>query len=330
MAGCSKSVEVERRSIAMSASVGEVLLDDAVQTKADGVSAEPYTGIPSSDNKLQVALWFSYNPGSYSHNPELPQYLPCATTAIYENSARMDIKTGDNLLLYPIASDLNYASVGDEVYCVGFYPHTGWTQLTDLETNSSSHVINGSEDLMFADQIVGSYSENFELQRYNHLLTWVKVNLNATSLGAASVWGEVEYVKFVSPNKKTNIIFSEDLNPSVITYVGGPEELTLALPVDKSLGVTTRTFGQVFSAPPVQGGTAAAYGYTIKVKTRNLPEKEVFIALKEEDNVTLIESAEYAVGKLFVINLRFNDIAVVEGVCTLKQWEDQSSDIYLK
>jgi hypothetical protein len=52
--------------------------------------------------------------------------------------------------------------------------------------------------------------------------------------------------------------------------------------------------------------------------------------LKEEDNVTMIESAEYAVGKLFVINLRFNDIAVVEGVCTLKQWEDQSSDIYLK
>ena len=315
----------------MSASIGEVLLDGAVQSKADeGVSADPSTGMPSSDNKLQVALWFSYKPGTYSHKPELPQYLPCATTATYESATRLDIRSGENILLYPIAADLNYESVGDKVYCVGFYPHTGWTQLTDDETNSSSHVINGSEDLMFADQIVGTYSENFEPQRYDHLRTWIKINLNATSLGAASVWGEVEYVKFVSPKQNVNVAFSEDLNPSVITYIGDPKEFTLALPSDKSLAITTRTFSQAFSAPPVQGGTDDAYGYTIKVKTRNLPEKEVFVTLKKEDNVTPIESAEYAVGKLFVINLRFNDVAVVGGVCTLKQWGDQSCDIYLK
>lgn len=315
----------------MSAYIGEVLLDGAVQTKADeGASANPYTGQPSQDNKLKVALWFSYTPGSYSHNPAVPQYLPCATTATYESSTRMDIRSDDNILLYPIAADLNYASTGDKVYCVGFHPHTGWTQLIGSGTNSSSHDINGSEDLMFADQIVGSYSKNFASQQYDHLLTWIKLNLNATSLEAASVWGEVEYVIFVTPNQEVNIAFSNDLTPSTVTYEEGLKELNLALPSDKSLDITTKTFCQVFSAPPAKGETANAYGYTIKVKTKNLPEKEIFVTLKKEDNVTPIESAEYAIGKLFVINLRFNDVAVVEGVCTLKQWDDQSSDIYLK
>ena len=70
-------------------------------------------------------------------------------------------------------------------------------------------------------------------------------------------------------------------------------------------------------------------GYIVRVKTINLPEKEVFVELKKED-MTAISNAQYAIGKLFVMTLHFNDVAVVEGVCTLRQWDDQISDIYLK
>jgi len=113
------------------------------------------------------------------------------------------------------------------------------------------------------------------------------------------------------------------------------------LPADRSLNVTTRMFAQVFCPPPASAAMDAAgkyqylaeeqgeLGYIIRVRTANIPQKEVFVKLKREDNVTEIESADYAVGKLFVVNLHFNEVAIVEGICTLRQWDDQNSDIYL-
>lgn len=349
--GCTSSIEVQNRGIAMRASLGEVLLEESVPTKAvNNVNADPYTGTPSGSNPLDAALWFSYTPGLYSHNPQLPQYLPCATTVTYASAVATDIRCGNQVIQYPIATDINYNQVGDAVYCVGLYPDTGWGELTSVEVNSASHAINGSEDLMFADQMLGTYSNNFGVQTFNHLLTWVKINLSATSMTAGSVWGDVKTVKIISPNKNVKIAFyapvqkTDPLLASKVTYDGGAEEFLLELPENKRLSITSRTYGQAFCAPPavaalnssgqyeyVSGGNPEGeLGYIVRVETTKIPEKEIFVALKKEDNTTPIENAGYAVGKLFVLNLHFNDIAVVEGVCTLTQWDDQNSDIYLK
>lgn len=342
---CTPSMEVQNRSISLCASSCDVLIESALQTKA--VKAEPYSGSPSTIKPLNAALWFSYKPGLYSHAPKTPQNLPCATTVSYENSSSTDITYDNNILQYPIATDENYAEVGDNVYCVGLYPANGWGELTVTEVNSATHSIDGSEDLMVSDQMVGSYSKNFPAQTYKHLLTWIKVNLSATSIGATKVWGNVESLTIVSPKNNVKISFSNDLGQdgtpkaSTISYGGSHEDFQLELPEDKNLSITTRTFGQVLCAPPATAEknaqeqyeyTDAAegnLGYIIKVKTKNLSEKEIFIPIQKEDN-TLITDTDYTRGKLFVINLRFNDIAVIEGVCTLKQWDDQSSDIYLK
>lgn len=338
-------MELQRRPIAMSASLGDAYLESEVQTKTDDpvnpdVNADPYTGTPVN-NPLEVALWFSYQPGSYSHNPAFPQWIPCMTTMNYNSSTAEDVSCmvdeESKILQYPIATDPNYSEVGDNVYCVGFYPaDEGW-EYSSVETengseNSAKHAIDGSKDLMFAEQMVGSYSSNFSTQTYNHLLTWVKINLSASSFNAAQVWGCVDWMKIESPAQTVKITFSEDLDngkpkASSVAFEGEAKELSFKLPEDKSLSLTTRTFAQAFCAPPAVGGQNNSCGYKIKVKTENLEEKEVFVELKTEKGEPV--SGDYAKGKLFVINLRFNDIRVIEGVCTLKQWEDQSNDIYL-
>ena len=348
MQGCSPRLEPQGRSIVMSASTGDAFIDGVVESKAGGdVSGVPYAGNPSTNNVLDAVLWLSYDAGSYSHDPALPQNLPCAVTMNYTSSAPADIKHDGQLLLYPIPADPNYDEVGDNVYCVGFSPSAGWGEMSAVKVSSASHAINGSEDLMFADQMVGSYSRNFGTQNFKHLLTWVKINLSTTSLKAAGVWGDVESLEIVSPDRTVSVGFSETLRDgspqaSVVSYADGPDEFQLSLPANSSLSVTTKMFGQVFCSPPApaaqnaagkyeyQTGNQGGLGYIIRVRTKNIPQKEVFVKLKKEDNITDIESADYAVGKLFVLNLHFNEVAVVEGVCTLRQWDDQNSDIYLQ
>lgn len=329
LCSCTPSLEPQGRSISLAVSLGEVVSDNELQTKAEGtadsyVHADPFAGTPSTGNPLKVALWFSTVPGSYSHIPQAPTYLPCATEYTYESSTSTDIRTGYDILQYPIPVE----GSAQNVYCVGFYPSGNWgAPNSSTSVSSATHGINGSEDLMFADQIVGNYSANFTTQTYNHLLTWVKINLSATSLAATRVWGDIETLTIVSPNSEVNISFpTSETGVSSVGYSGNPVSFTLALPENKVLNLTTRTFGQAFCAPP--GAVDGKFGYTVRVKAANLPEKEVFVKLKKEDNTTAIPNAEYAKGKLFVINLHFNDISVVEGVCTLKQWDDQSSDIY--
>ncbi len=326
--GCTPS-EMQNRHISLSATVGELSADSELMTKADAdpsslAAANPFTGSPAVNRPLDVAIWLSDQKGVYSNNPQAPTYLPCVTSVSYNGSASKDIWTpdGGNMLTYPLPSDETTEAA--PVYCVGFYPQSNWN-IEDSGT-SASHIIDGSEDLMFSKQMTGSYEKNFAQQKFEHLLTWVKVNLSTTSLRAAEIWGPVEYLKVVTPNQKVDITFSD---PNQIEYTGGPKDISLALPEPPEMSITTRTFGQVFCAPP-EKDSEGNLGYTVKVKTANLSEKEVFVKLLKGDYTTPIESADYAVGKLFVINLRFNDIAVLEGVCTLVQWDNQNSNIYLK
>ena len=351
LSGCTAPLDPQRRSIALSASTAYISVDNGVKNKAGegSVIAVPYEGTPSANNPLNVTLWLSYTCGSYSHVPQMPQYLPCVTTMEYSTSTPEDVRTSaGSIITYPIETDINYSAVGDEVYCVGFYPAEGWGNPTDAgEKTSASHIIDGSHDLMFADQMVGTYSDNFANQRFKHLLTWLKINLSAASHKAAEIWGSVESLEIVSPSTNVGITFATSVGgESTISYDDTSAELSLDLiPDDKALSLTVKAFSQVFCAPPAKaikksdghfeyvpatytGSDVKGFGYIMRVKTQNVNEKEVFVELKDDDNVSISESDD-AVGKLYVITLHFHDIEVVEGVCTLKQWEDQNSDFYL-
>ncbi len=338
---CSDKFETERRAITMCVDLPEVFADVKSSSAEDKVNAVAINGIPSEG--LSVSLWYSYELGKYQNSPEQPQYIPCFTTVTYNNYNRVPVKTDEqNSLLYPIAADANYSDTDNgNVYCVGFYPDSGWSSSSEGSTSKTAHDINGSDDLMFADQMKGSYSDNFSNQTFSHLTVWLKINLSATSMKAAEVWGDVTDLVVVSPNREVMINFAEtEGDSSSVSYSGDPVDFNLAL-LNNKLSITNKTFGQAFCAPPakVVKNDAGKYeystvsegelGYIVRVKTNNLPEKEVFVELKNED-MAAISNAQYAKGKLFVITLHFNDVAVVEGVCTLRQWDDQISDIYLE
>ena len=331
--GCSDFLIPKRSAITMSINMDGMGLEVDSSTKGgDGmVSANPYTGTPSGNNPLAVGLWYSYSPGTYSHNPEAPQYIPCITSAVYNSTGSIDIRTGSNILQYPVPADKNYSSTNDgNVYCIGFYPNSGWSQpdpVTNVAT-STNHIINGIEDLMFADQMVGSYTANFEAQTFSHVLTWVKINLSATSISAADVWGKVTELEIVSPNSNVQVDFSQNAaESSVVGYTGDPVVFPLRLSYEK-LGVTSKTYGQAFCSPPAVN-SSGKLGYTVNVKTETMDvAEEVFVELKKEDGYTEVTDPAYAKGKLFIINLYFNEVSVIEGICTIKQWDDQSSELY--
>lgn len=349
---CSDTLESERRAITMCVDLPEAFVEVKSDEKAQ---ADAINGIPSTG--LTASLWYSYKLGEYSNAPSQPQYIPSATEVTYTSSNRVPVKINNNSLLYPIDSDENYADTGNgkgngNVYCVGFYPSDGW----DFPNNenpwsSATHSINGSEDLMLADQMIGSYAKPFESQRFDHLLTWVKINMSTTSVGGSQVWGPVTSLKICSPYSTVTVTLSKEMEDDpkkegpkqrTLEYSGDSEELDLNLQ-NTILNLTSKTFGQVFCSPPARAimtddgykyvpdnysEPQTAFGYIIKVVTEKIGEKEVFVELKNTVNVP-VESSDAAIGNLYVITLHFQDIPVVEGVCTLKQWEDQNGDVYL-
>jgi len=64
----------------------------------------------------------------------------------------------------------------------------------------------------------------------------------------------------------------------------------------------------------------------VTVQTSNVPEKkDVFVPITWNDK----DDTDGA-GKLLIINLYFNEIEVVSGVCSLSYWENTSEDLYLE
>lgn len=336
MAACSKLDSPQRRAIQLSFASDDLI----VETKAD---ADAYTSAPSSENPFKADVWFSLLKGQYKHapseNPELsiPARIPITFTSTGATDA-IFIDGGVNKnLLYPLDPE---AKTQSSVYCVGLYPAyidagTNWTNESNNEGTGTkfTHTINGSQDLMYADQIEGSYSNNFEPQSYKHLLTWVKINVSATSSEAAGVWGQVEEISIGSRKSEVSVEFNESEDTEV-TFSGD----TLAIEANEvttknpnGLSIIGQNVASVFcSAPYTQDpnttNSSDPLGYWITVKTTNLAEsKSVFVPITWTD-----ENDKNAIGKLLLINLYFNEVAIVSGVCTLQYWEATSEDLYLE
>lgn len=303
-----------------------------VETKAE---AEVFGSAPTEQIPFKADVWFSLTKGKYenpSANEELS--IPTMVPVTFTSTQATDVILGEKNLLYPLQ---------DPVYCVGLYPgeeagvpeNPDWSYqlINDGENGNKTkftHIINGSQDLMFADQIEGSYNVNFATQEYRHLLTWVKVNASATSVEAAKVWGQVQELSLgsressveviVSGDSDTEIAFSGDTLAIAATNVPGKNP--------EGLSVIGQTVASLFCSGPYtmvkNSNNTSDLGYWITVKTDNITDvKSVFVPIVWEDD------EEDPKGKLFIINLYFNEVSVVSGVCTLHYWEDTVEDLYL-
>ncbi|MBQ7774279.1 MAG: hypothetical protein IJ383_09515 [Bacteroidales bacterium] len=304
LTACSQAeMEEPDRRIALSASVGEL----AVTTRA--ATAAPYKGTtPSSDNKFTADVWFSATSGEYSPTvADEEANLPCHTKIEFDSEA-LEYPRNEN-------KDLKYPS-GGSAYCVGLYPSGNTWTTTDNQTVSAT--IDGVQDLMFAPQHSGSWTSPFSQTplQFNHLLTWLRICVCATSEDAPATWGEITRISVGSKDQ-----VAVKLGLGTVTYGGNDVDIVALESTDGlPLATTIQEVGSVLCSPATE--------YTLKIKTSKGEDKEVLIKLNDLEG-NEITDANSTVGKLFVLSLYFNKSAVLEGVCTLNSWNNQDEDLYL-
>ena len=310
LAACDKSVELPKGSspeIMLSADV--VSMDRTRATEAN-----VYTG--TSTAGMEATVWFSRRCGVYEDNgtPTAPTFLPFRANIKYDSgnptTVYVNPENKSHALTYPINDPVN-----NDVYCVGLYPQSGWSS---ADGTSATHPIDGSVDLMFADQIVGSWEAPFTTQQYKHLLTWVKFEAEASDIKAIDDWGAVTKVTVVSSNGVTITFPTTDGGESTIAYSASTAEIDALGGSTMPLSINLQSLGSLLCAP--------SSTMKLKIATENIAEKEIEVALKDE-NGNLITSAEQTAGKLFIINIYFNKFNHIEASCNLVPWNEQNVDL---
>ncbi|MBR5298339.1 MAG: hypothetical protein IKU29_10805, partial [Parabacteroides sp.] len=193
---CSKNedsfLDERMGNISLSAVVDEL----KIVTKT--LNDNAYTGsVPSPDKNLEAAVWFSLESGCYpeSLSDDETDETKIALSAETNLPIHGVINFQSGTATFPESNDglePKYPVNNQPVYCVGLYPHEGWT--VDESATKATHAITGTEDLMFAPEISGSWNQHFEIQRYRHLLTWLKICVCTTTPEAGKYWGKLKNI----------------------------------------------------------------------------------------------------------------------------------------
>lgn len=280
------------------------------------LSGDVYKGTSAAG--MEAAIWFSTEIGVYPDNdaPAPPTYLPYRSVTKYDagnpTTIYINPTTKTEALSYPIGDADNEAYV----YCVGMYPSSNW--VADADNGAVEHDINGVDDVMFAEQLRGSWQNPFATQHYEHQLTWLKLEMRATDPDVSIHWGKIKNITVVSPQSKVRIEFANDINDSsVVSYVGGARDIvTVNKPTD--IGVTVQSAGSILCAP--------ATSYKIIVSTDEVASREVVAVLTDEVGNAITDPLQ-TVGKLFIINLYFTPFDDIDATCSLVPWNEQNVDI---
>ena len=299
--GCVQNIETatEGYEIMLKASVSDVQVD----TKAQ--SANAYVGsVPSEAHPLIADLCFSLNSGDYSTSVPTDEttYIPCHTFATF--------KSGEITTIYyneDNTKPLKYPTNGNPVFCTGLYPKGAW----EFKNGGFEASVTGEQDLMFAPEISGRWDAQFgssesNSQKFNHVLTWLKVVLCATSYAAIETWGEITDV---TVKELPTTVFVKD---GSITF-GNTTQNIMLIPEGQSqpLSITNIDLGEFMCAP--------ADSYTFSIETAK--------GMKAQTTMSI--DGGFKAGFQYVMVLYFNTLAVIDGVCTLAPWENQNDNLYL-
>lgn len=268
----------------------------------------------SPENPLVSSVWFSTVPGEYGDGPhDVSTHLPAHIVMTFKQRSK------PAYACYDVDNDLYLRfkshSDNDKVYCVGLYPSTGWTEETPpTATTATSHAINGCEDLMFAKEIAGNWTDRFsDGLKFEHLLTWVTVVVTATSHDAIDQWGDITRLEIDSqPTVSVNLTdgsteFSGTDIPFVISNTPVP------------LHITSHEIGTVLCSPKTQ--------YELKLTTKRFGEQTVTIPINDPDG-NPITDARNLIGKNIVITLYFGNV-LIDGRCTLDDWIPENEDLHV-
>ncbi len=322
LSSCTEQLDINRtdNTISLRAEVENVM-----PTTRSGSYAEPV-----ADNNITATVWFStvqgkFPDGTGTDNPKdestnIPGHYVInfeGEKAVFPNVANENERPR-----YPIPD--NDGEVQD-VYCVGFYPHTDWTYVegTEGKPSTATHTITGFEDLMFAAPISGNWNKHFDRQKFTHLLTWLKVCVCTTTAEAGNYWGKLKRItlKDVPSGLKIN-----DLSKMQSDYTNGKLADKDVSPINKyspdiinndgiDLGTNIQDVGSIFCYPQSE--------YTLKIECENgTVTKEITLRPLSGDVIG------FPAGFQYVLTLYFHPFNVVEGVCTLNAWDAQNEDLY--
>ena len=310
--------------------------DNAITLRAEVENVMPATrsksyAEPVADNNLTAAVWFSLEQGKYPDGPaDETTNIPDHYDVDFQGEAAVfpDVDDENDRPRYPIPDE---DGTVQDVYCVGFYPHTDWTYVPGTGDNPSAatHAITGFEDLMFAPPIQGNWNKHFDRQKFLHLLTWLKVCVCATTTEAGNYWGKLKRITLVNVPTELRI---NDLSKMQSQYKGANEKLILTAedvsPMGYSspdilnngsgidLGINIQDVGSIFCYPQSS--------YTLEIECENGTTKDIPIELKALSGSRI----DFPAGYQYVLTLNFHPFNVVEGVCTLNAWNAQNEDLY--
>lgn len=261
--------------------------------------------VPSAERPLKVDLCFSLTSSVYSvaTPTDTKTYLPCHTTATFKDENITQIYyNGEN------DKTLAYPTTGQDVYCVGFYPQGTWKYSDDKTFKAD---LTGKADLMFAPQISGRWNQQFGTANnspvFQHLLTWLKVVICATSYDAIDAWGAITSITL-------NTAEEIELSPVDNSVRFSEDQQTFELvktPLD--LSILKNEVGSMFIAP-----TSAPIKVTIKAEDGRIA------------TVDIMSTGGFKPGCQYVMVLYFDSLSVVDALCTLESWENQNDNLYLE
>lgn len=310
--------------------------DKAITLRAEVENVMPATrnsnyATPVSDNNITATVWFSTVQGNF-RNPETKDpetNIPGHYVINFkgEEAVFPEVNDENERPRYPIPDENGNVK---DVYCVGFYPSTGWNYVEGTNNNPSNkatHTITGFEDLMFAPPIMGNWNVHFDRQKFLHLLTWLKVCVCTTTTEAGNYWGKLKKITLVDVPSGLQIndlskmqSGYEDANKITLkstdissTGTSDPDIFNNTKGID--LGINIQDVGSIFCYP--------RSSYTLKIECENgIVSKE--IKLKTLSGGTI----GFPAGMQYVLTLYFHPFNVVEGVCTLNAWDAQNEDLY--
>lgn len=294
----------------------------------DEVKMMSRNSVSATNDTMQAAVWFSLQSGKYPS--ELPDSLksnPTMAALSAESNVPIHtvIKFKSGVASSPEVDEEEnrprYPTSGT-VYCVGFIP-TDWS--TDAGDSTVSRQITGTEDLMFAPQIEGSWNAPFRIQRFRHLLTWLKINVCATTAEAGNYWGNLKKITLSDVPDSLTIDLTKTESGFRLRDAVAFSDTTHVEILDTTgieLGITTKEVVSTFCHPQKS--------YKLMIECENGRTGEVQInlnALGSNHNIS-VEQKDFPAGLQYVLTLYFHPFNVVEGVCTLKEWDAHNEDLY--
>ena len=164
---------------------------------------------------------------------------------------------------------------------------------------------------MYAPQISGKWNQQFGTANnslvFQHMLTWLKVVICATSYDAIDAWGSVTSITL-------NTAKEIELSPidNSVTFSSDQQTFEL-LNTPKELSILQNNAGSVFIAP-----SSDSIKLTIKAEDGRIATVHV-------------NSAEgFKSGCQYIVVLYFDSLSVVDALCTLESWENQNDNLYLE